>query len=275
MLLVLVGCGGALVGPVPDSGRADDYPTPRLASPWAEGVQWVDARGAEAWARGHLPGAVSVPAAELQPFDADGAWDPGETSVLRAGLAARGLRAGVPAVVYGDPESAPAADGYVYAALRALGVEDARLLDGGVAAWLLAGRALETGDPPLGDFVGGDGDPVRATTEEVVAALEAGDTRLVDTRSSAEYAEGHLPGAVSLPWDTLLDDGWLRPADAVAETLAGAGLADPEAPVIVYCAEGVRAGHTLFVLELMGWTDVRDYVGSYSAWTEAGLPVER
>lgn len=273
-VISFLACGGALVGPVPDSGRADDYPEPLLASPAAEAVQWVDARGADAWAAGHLPGAVSAPAVELEPFDEDGGWTDQERSLLLAGFAARGLRQGIPIVVYTDVETGRASDGYLWATLRALGAGDVRLLDGGVAAWLLAGRELGFDTPPLGDFVGGEGVDLRVSTDEVAAAVEAGETRIVDVRSVEEFEAGHLPGAVSFPWDRVLDEGWMRPAEAVEAELAEVGLVDRDARVILYCAEGVRAGHTQFVLELMGFTAVRDYVGSYSAWVAAGLPVE-
>ena len=97
---------------------------------------------------------------------------------------------------------------------------------------------------------------------------------LLDVRSQAEWADGHIPGAVWYPWDQVYaDDGTLRSADALADDFAALGI-DLDTPVAIYCAAGIRAGHTWMVLEALGVVEVRNYLGSYSRWTAEGRPVE-
>ncbi|MDN5348525.1 MAG: thiosulfate/3-mercaptopyruvate sulfurtransferase, partial [Clostridia bacterium] len=49
----------------------------------------------------------------------------------------------------------------------------------------------------------------------------------------------------------------------------------PEKEIICYCNTGVRSAHTVWVLKLLGYPKVKNYNGSWAAWTDAGLPLER
>jgi phage shock protein E len=81
--------------------------------------------------------------------------------------------------------------------------------------------------------------------------LVAAGARLVDVRSPAEFASGHLPGAVNVP------------VDALERRLGDVGPKDR--PVVVYCASGARSAHAKRVLLASGWSDVRN-LGAMSAW---------
>jgi rhodanese-related sulfurtransferase len=103
-------------------------------------------------------------------------------------------------------------------------------------------------------------------TLAAVRELAAAGAVLVDARSAELYAEGHLPGARSLPLEEM------------DEQLEALRLAVPtEAVIITYCAgygcpdsfdQGVR-------LLAAGWQDVRVFEGGYPEWRDAGLPVEQ
>ena len=82
--------------------------------------------------------------------------------------------------------------------------------------------------------------------------------RLLDVRTSEEFSQGHLPGAILIPHDQL------------AERLAELG---PKGEVFVYCRSGRRVKLAAEVLEASGYT-VHDIEGSYLAWSAAGLPLE-
>ena len=269
MILLLAGC--VSVGPAPDSGLAARWPVPLLVSPAVEGVQWVDARSAEDYAAGHIPGAANVSPADFPPLDADGAWPAAQLAVIPPTFANRGVVADLPIVVYGDPLTAAADDGAIYWVLRYLGRTDVQILDAGIASWVAAGGMLDTATPAPGDFVGTPDPAVFATTPEVEQAVAAGTPAIVDVRTESEFDAGHIPGAVHLTWDDVLADGGVyRSPEAVAEVLAPL----PDGPLIVSCTRGIRAGHAFFTLELMGRTGLSDYVGSWEAWSAAGLPVE-
>ena len=93
--------------------------------------------------------------------------------------------------------------------------------------------------------------------------------QLVDTRSAAEYARGHIPGAVHWDWNdgTPADgSGYFRGDHALRDELAARGIvADRE--IVTYCHSGVRAAHTYALLRAIGYPRVRLYDGSWLEWS--------
>lgn len=141
---------------------------------------------------------------------------------------------------------------------------------GGWGGWVeaSAGYRHRLGDPVDG-LVGGLRAGVVPRRGEADAGWMGVEVQ-VDVRSVSEWEAGHVPGAVHFEWDAVLDSGLLRSPDEIAELLADVGLDEPDEPVITYCAGGIRAGQTFFVLELMGFGAVQDYVGSWTAWSASG-----
>ena len=84
------------------------------------------------------------------------------------------------------------------------------------------------------------------------------DLLLLDVRAAAETANGTLPGAVEIPLAVLTES-----FDAL----------DPDRPVVVYCAGGIRSQVAGSVLRAAGFRDVSDVLGGYAAWQGACLPV--
>lgn len=85
---------------------------------------------------------------------------------------------------------------------------------------------------------------------------------LVDTLPEQSFAKGHLPGAVNIVSDEILQR-------------APEILPDRNATVVVYCASAAckRAGLSAERLASLGYTQVRHYVGGKKAWVDAGLPL--
>ena len=107
----------------------------------------------------------------------------------------------------------------------------------------------------------GDRDDIETISrEELVARLERGEAVVVDVRPAAEYAAGHLPGAVHVPPDRLdlLDD---LPADRDI-------IAYCRGPYCVYADDAVRHLHQ------HGHRAVRLQDG-LPEWRRAGGPIER
>lgn len=72
---------------------------------------------------------------------------------------------------------------------------------------------------------------------------------LVDVRSPAEFADGHIDGAVNIPVDSV-------------EARSGE-LGEPSQPIVVYCRSGARSARAKSILEGKGFTQVSDLGGMY------------
>ncbi|NGM68773.1 sulfurtransferase [Natronolimnobius sp. AArcel1] len=106
----------------------------------------------------------------------------------------------------------------------------------------------------------------------LAAHLEDADVRVVDVRDAWEYdGIGHVPGAVSVPFDSYRDEtdvdrGTLPGADAFAALLSDAGIT-PEDTVVAYDdTHGVFAARFVLTALVYGHADVRLLDGDYSAW---------
>jgi thiosulfate/3-mercaptopyruvate sulfurtransferase len=159
------------------------------------------------------------------------------------------------------------------------------LLDGGLDAWKRANGALSTEpvsseqrafhprpDPRL--LVGADW--VRAHLNDSTVAL-------LDARPPAEFAggpspgvprPGHIPGARSIFWQTLLDPtGRLLPLDELERRFRAEGALAGDT-VVAYCRTGVQASFLYFVARYLGYS-TRLYDGSFIEWSRlAESPVE-
>jgi rhodanese-related sulfurtransferase len=82
---------------------------------------------------------------------------------------------------------------------------------------------------------------------------------VLDVRTPKEYAEGHVPGAVNVPYDQ------------VASRLAQI---PKDKEVVLYCRSGRRAGLAAGVLEANGYTELKQLQGDMEAWLKEGRPVE-
>jgi len=106
-------------------------------------------------------------------------------------------------------------------------------------------------------------DPVRLDACELLDRIASSAPPVVlDVRSAAEFAEGHVPGAKNIPF-------WAVPWRA-----AELG-ARPDDPIVVYCGHGPRAGLAIAALRARGFTRVASLAGHMASWRAAGLPVER
>jgi rhodanese-related sulfurtransferase len=83
---------------------------------------------------------------------------------------------------------------------------------------------------------------------------------IVDVRSPAEFAGGHLPNARNIP----LPDLDKRVADLPAKR-----------PVLLCCANGTRSSRSARILQKAGRDDVYNLGGGIQAWQQAGLPLAR
>jgi len=102
----------------------------------------------------------------------------------------------------------------------------------------------------------------RAQIDEVttaeVDALPPGGAAIIDVREASEWEQGHVPGAVHIS------------KSYIEQQIEGA-VPDRDAPVVLYCAGGVRSLFAAQTLAEMGYTNVKSMSGGFQAWKGAGL----
>lgn len=273
----------ARIPPIVDA----DWLAARLDRVVVVDVRWEpgsDGRtGWEAYLESHIPGAVFV---DLE-RDLSGTAGrvvgrhPLPDPERFAGTMQRlGVSDGDTVVAYDDAGGAHAAR--LVWMLRVTGHE-AALLDGGLDAW---GRDLSGAVTvrPQGDF------PMAAWPEDALAdadlvdALrERDDAVVIDARDADRYRgerepydekAGHIPGAVSAPYEDNLDaSGRFARPEQLKDRFASLGT-DEADEVVVYCGSGVTSCHTLLALERAGIEGARLYAGSWSGWsTDEDRPI--
>jgi thiosulfate/3-mercaptopyruvate sulfurtransferase len=174
-----------------------------------------------------------------------------------------------------------------------------RLVDGGRKAWELEGRKMVTESPAVTPTTGyRTAKPdlaIRAFRNQVLEEYVGNPTAaLVDVRSPEEYRgerlapdhlpneaaqrPGHIPGAVNIPWAKAVDaeSGRFLATEQLRSLYGDQGIT-ADRDVVAYCRIGERSAHTWFVLhELLGFTHVRNYDGSWTEWGSlVGVPIER
>ncbi len=247
------------------------------------------AAGEAAYAAGHIPGA------RYAHLDRDLAGTEGPTTgrhplpepqALAKRLAAWGIDRGTQVVIYDQGNSFFAARAWWL--LRWLGHERVAVLDGGLAAWLAAGQALETALPKVTPrkFVAYATAAMAANAAEVLRTLHGDELRLVDARGADRFTGenetidpvgGHVPGALNHHYARNYQaDGRLKDAATLrAEWLQTLNGRPPEA-LIAMCGSGVSACVNLLALEHAGLQGARLYPGSWSEWIrDPARPVAR
>jgi len=98
------------------------------------------------------------------------------------------------------------------------------------------------------------------TASDFSTAMKAPGTIVLDVRTPAEYASGHLPAAQNI--DIEAPDFTTR-----------IGALDKNATIAVYCRSGNRSGAVLEQMTAAGFTHVYDLAGGIGAWQNIGGPM--
>jgi len=234
--------------------------------------------GRQAYATGHLPGAVHAHLDEdlASPVTSETGRHPlPDVAGFTQKLGRWGIGPDTQVVVYDDAGGAMAAR--LWWLLRWLGHDAVAVLDGGFGAWQAAGYPLDHTSltPSPAKFVGAPQPGWTIETGELGTELANG-LRLLDVRNAERFrgdvemldtVAGHIPGARNRPFGGNLDaDGRVLPAAALREHFEAAldGVA-PERAVLM-CGSGVTACHSLLAMEIAGLPGARLYAGSWSEW---------
>jgi len=110
------------------------------------------------------------------------------------------------------------------------------------------------------------GRPVEIGLQAVKQLYDAGAVLFIDAREDWEFAEGHIPGAINLPYEQAITD------PARCEQVEQGGK-----PIVTYCGGGSCEISISVAWELLGVgkTRVAVYMGGFPEWEQAGFPVEK
>jgi thiosulfate/3-mercaptopyruvate sulfurtransferase len=259
----------------------------------ARGALLWDARDADDYAKGHIPGAVNIgdPTLTLRDKNTE---DYLPVAAIEKALGSAGIDPAREIIVYGD-RGLPSTY-FAHLTLRYFGATNARVFHDGIDAWRAAGQPLSTtpakARPVALKLTARPG--VIADSKEVVAALKRPEVQFLDVRTVKEFRGedvrairgGHIPGAVNIPFE----QNWVDP-DTRSKLRSGAvkdsaGLSlkpreelarvyaklNPAKETIVYCQSGNRAAESALVLADLGFSNVKVYDASwlgYSSWLSA------
>ena len=250
----------------------------------------LDARPTMAYLFSHIPGAVNVNWKEFSnpATPVKGLLDP-DMGRLEKKVEDLGISQDRRVIVYADPFECWGDDGRIYWMLLYLGHPRVQILDGGWFKWKREARQVERG-------------PGKATPAEFKARVNSAllivkdDLKqyinptppgmvIIDARTRDEYLgvrtsglprEGHIPGAVNIPWDSFYNaDGTVKSAEEIRNIVGRSEVTDDK-QVVTYCTGGVRSSWLFFTLRLAGFDKIRNYAGSWMEWSrDLELPIER
>ncbi len=284
-----------------DGNIPDDQVRPRFV------VAHVNFDIYEDYEKGHIPGALWLNTVDLEEEET---WNRRSPKEIRDALLALGITSDTTVVLYGrftSPDMSqehPGKRAGQIAAKRAAmllsyaGVEDVRVLDGGLDSWEGAGYGLVT-DPvkpvPATDF----GAQAPAHPEYIVSLekakemLKDSQAELVSVRSWSEFIgdvsgyhyvgpRGRIPGAVFGNCGTDAyhmenyrnSDNTMRDYEEITLGWEKRGIT-PNKHIAFYCGTGWRAGEAWHAAWLMGWDRVSVFDGGWYEWSSVeGNPLE-
>ncbi len=249
-------------------------------------VRWVlgtPGGGRAAYDAGHLPGAIFLDVdIDLAAPTGPGRHPLPTPAAFRDRLETSGIGSEDTVVAYDDSGGTIAAR--LWWMLDDLGHDRVAVLDGGIQGWLAAGlpMSIEAATPrPRGHLHLRDHWSNVIDRDELAAKL--GSVVLLDARAGPRYlgetepidrVPGHIPTAINVPTaDSLDPDGRILGATDVTARFAAAGADGSRGPVVTSCGSGVNACFNSLVMRLAGLPDPILYPGSYSDWTQAGMPI--
>lgn len=256
--------------------------TPHELSPILSSVKVLDATYGVPDAMG---GFQMAHIGDAQFFDIDAVADPKapyphtlpKPEQFAAAVGAMGIGNDDEVIVY-DQNGISFAASRVWWMFRVMGHNKVRVLNGGLAAWRMAGLATQSG--PAADVTPKDfkaklrselfrdfEDMEEDTDDLVIDARGAARFQAMGHTADGDVVPQHIPGSINQPFQNLLDAGGaLRSADEIAPMLLP--LIEPGRALVATCGSGVTACVLALGFHESGFPDMAVYDGSWTEWSD-------
>jgi thiosulfate/3-mercaptopyruvate sulfurtransferase len=163
--------------------------------------------------------------------------------------------------------------------LRTFGARDVSILDGGLRAWVEAGLPTSSGPvhrTPANFHATLDREAIRDFPQ--MQQLIAGRGQILDARSAGRFtgaapeprsgiSSGHMPGATSIPYAELVEDGRLKSVEQLHKVFEARDV-ELKQPITTTCGSGVTAAVIALGLEIAGADRVSLYDGSWAEYAQ-------
>lgn len=157
--------------------------------------------------------------------------------------------------------------------LRYAGVQNVRVLNGGLPAWKEAGNPVEAGEHQYAptSFTATFKPEMLASKEEVQSAVDQESAYIETALTQDWFDEEHIPGSILLsPLDLMIGWDTLRAQDEIAASVT---VRPKGERIITYCGGGIAATLNAMAHLMVGNENVAVYDGSLFEWKGEGLPL--
>lgn len=232
------------------------------------GVVIIDMQKPEEYAKGHLKGAVNIAMQNIViNTPVPNMLAPKEQ--IETVLGEKGIGNDTSILIYDNNNNMEAAR--MFWTLQVYGHQNIKVISGGIKAIQDAKLEVNTVVPTVSSvkYIAKDKNTnIVATIEEVKAQVNQPQpkTVILDTRSSEEYAEGSIPGAILMNYlDNNYNDLTYKSVQDIKIRYIE-NKVTPEKQVIMYCKTSVRAAQTYLALYNAGYRNLKVYDGAWLEW---------
>ncbi|GFS22157.1 sulfurtransferase [Elysia marginata] len=228
----------------------------------------------EFYQQGHIPTALFFDWAKLSPVTKDSAigFPIPDPNVFQDYVEDLGISNHTHVVAYDRFNSRTSFRTWYY--FRLFGHNQVSVLDGGLRKWVSDGNHVTTEEIHVEpeEFDVKFQPHLLRDYESMVKNMETEAEQVLDATGAKGHRKGHIPGAISIPYDTLFnEDGTMRSAQELKKLFDDAGVSlDRE--VTSSCLLGLTACGLIAAAHILGKENVPLYNGSFAEWSALSSP---
>lgn len=241
----------------------------------------VDTRPFSKYLLGHIPGAINLDLFQFNWIDTSGTGIKEFERQSRILLSNIGVKNNKDVVFYDEISGMSSSRGVWL--LLYFSHKNSFLLDGGLRRWKRGEYPIEikTNPPLRSKFLGKPDRNILASFNEVKKSLGKKHYVILDARTKEEFGgkhvraakAGHIPSAINVDWAQNIKNGSLKNGKGLSKLYS---MIPRNSKIITYCQGGYRAANTFIALKMLGYENVKMYLGSWGEWgNKVDSPVEQ